>query len=275
MKLFIKGTEVPVLFERFPAGETLVRIEETRWSSNYVAVDAVIVLNFKGNDDLINLLLLTDAIRRRWPSPNTSIELHMPYLPYARQDRVCSPGESLSVKVIADLINAQGYSSVVCKDLHSEVAVALIDRLHHVELADKRGTMGAAHWIEARCRGAILVSPDAGSNKKVFNFAKVHGFEQVVRADKIRDVATGKILETKVFSEPVGDKDFLIMDDICDGGRTFIELAKELRKLTTGKIFLYVTHGIFSNGAGVFDGLIDEIFTANLMGEPHPLIQEI
>ena len=122
---------------------------------------------------------------------------------------------------------------------------------------------------------AILVSPDAGANKKVFEFAKLHGYKRVVRADKVRDVSTGEILSTQVFSEHVGNADFLMLDDICDGGRTFIELARELRKLTTGKIFLYVTHGIFSKGGDVFDGFIDQIYTSNLMGEPHPLIKEV
>lgn len=59
------------------------------------------------------------------------------------------------------------------------------------------------------------------------------------------------------------------------GTRTFIELAAKLRQLTDGKIYLYVTHGIFSKGAEVFDGLIDGIFTTNLMGAKHPLITEI
>lgn len=275
MKLFIKGTEVPVLFERFPAGETLVRIGETGWSSNYGAVNAVIEFKFKSNDDLINLLLLTDAIRRRWPLPDTSIELYLPYLPYARQDRVCNPGESLSVKVIADLINSQGYSRVTCKDLHSDVSAALIQRLDHIEIFDKKDVTGCAHWIAKFCDNAILVSPDAGSNKKVFNFAKVHGFRDVVRADKIRNVATGEILETKVFSEHVGNRDFLIMDDICDGGRTFVELAKALRPLTTGKIYLYVTHGLFTKGYDELKQHFDRIYTANLMGEPNDLVATI
>jgi ribose-phosphate pyrophosphokinase len=63
--------------------------------------------------------------------------------------------------------------------------------------------------------------------------------------------------------EELAKKDFLIVDDICDGGRTFIELAKVLRPWTTGKIYLYVTHGIFSNGLDVFNSLIDGVYTAN------------
>ncbi len=124
-------------------------------------------------------------------------------------------------------------------------------------------------------KDVILVSPDAGANKKVLDFAKYWKFSEVVRADKVRNVLTGKIESTKVYSSHVSSKDFLILDDICDGGRTFIELAKELRKLTDGKIYLYVTHGIFSAGMDVFDGLIDKIYVSNLMGKNHPMIEVI
>ena len=110
-------------------------------------------------------------------------------------------------------------------------------------------------------RGNILVSPDAGSLKKVSKVAREFNCK-MVRADKTRSVIDGSITGTVVYSESVGDKDFLIIDDICDGGRTFIELAKELRKLTTGKIKLYVTHGIFSKGLDVLTEHIDEIYCA-------------
>jgi ribose-phosphate pyrophosphokinase len=114
------------------------------------------------------------------------------------------------------------------------------------------------------------VSPDAGAEKKIFAFAKELGFENVVRAGKVRDVSSGKITGTEVYvPEPAlykTDKDFLIVDDICDGGRTFIELAKKLRPMTTGKIKLLITHGIFSKGIEVFDGIIDEVLVINNIG---------
>ena len=98
--------------------------------------------------------------------------------------------------------------------------------------------------------------------KKTLEAAKELGLP-MVRADKIRSTDTGEITGTVVYSEHIGSKDFLIADDICDGGRTFIELAKVLRPLTDGKIYLYVTHGIFSKGLDVFEGLIDGVYTAN------------
>lgn len=268
MKLFVHKAEVPIIVQKFPAGESLIRIVDDQPITERDSVKAMISFQFKSNDDLIDLLLLTDAVRRYYFPRVVELSLTMDYLPYARQDRVCNPGESLSVKVIANLINSQGYARVICKDLHSDVSAALINNLINVD-------MNTLAWSLGKLSHTILVSPDAGANKKVLNFAKKHGFADVVRADKTRNTATGEILGTKVFSEHVGDHNFLILDDMCDGGRTFIELAKELRKLTTGQIYLYVTHGLFTKGADIFNGVIDRIYTSNLMGQPHPLITEI
>jgi ribose-phosphate pyrophosphokinase len=265
--LYIHGRKVPVTWKRFPGGETLVRIETPQAG---VDLGARIVMRFEGNDDLFNLALLVDAIRR---NVNVGrITLDMPYLPYARQDRVCSPGESLSVKVACDFINSLKFDAVFVKDIHSEVGVALLDNLRHMTQAD------AAFWFTGALRRdeTVLVSPDAGANKKVLTFAKEHSFDDVVRADKLRDTRTGAILDTIVYSEHIGSRNFLILDDICDGGRTFVELAKKLRPLTEGKIFLYVTHGIFSAGVDVFNGIVDRIYVTNYMGKAadslHPLI---
>lgn len=268
LTLELSGHDVPLHFTRFPGGEVGVALPPARWQyTNANTKRGVIKLDYQGDQDLISLLMLTDAVRRA--CPDVILSLVMPYFPYARQDRVCNPREALSAKVIADLINSQNFASVLCYNLHSDVSVALIDRLVHRTMNDLAFQVATGH------SKAILVSPDAGANKKVFDFAKTRGFPDVVRADKVRDTLTGEIKETKVYSDHVGDRDFLILDDICDGGRTFVELAKELKKLTTGKIYLYVTHGIFSKGAEVFEGLIDGIYTNNLMGDKHPLIQEI
>ena len=86
-----------------------------------------------------------------------------------------------------------------------------------------------------------------GLSKKLWNYQVLVAFPHI-RADKKRDPSNGEITGTVVYSEHLGSQDVLIVDDICDGGRTFIELAKELRHLTTGRIYLYVTHGIFSKG---------------------------
>jgi ribose-phosphate pyrophosphokinase len=109
----------------------------------------------------------------------------------------------------------------------------------------------------------MLVAPDAGALKKTMELSRLAGMPYI-HADKKRNPENGEITGTAVHSSALGNQDVLIVDDICDGGRTFVELAKELKTLTTGKIYLYVTHGIFSKGLGVFNGIIDHIYTAHV-----------
>ncbi len=286
LSLYVHKQPVEVKITRFPAGESLVSIDDEQRIPYGEAIYAKITLNWENNDDLVNLLLLTDCIRQRYIGHDLRINLDMPYMPYARQDRVCNKGESLSVKVIANLINSQNYFSVLIRNAHSEVTPALINNCINLSMED------IASSITSICKpdNTILVSPDAGANKKVFSFAKDNKYPEVVRADKTRDVLTGKITGTKVFldgykplnhpsgeidmrtMEPfkhdtiVTDKDFLILDDICDGGYTFIQLAKELRKYTTGQIFLYVTHGLFTKDLGCLrDAGISKVYCSNIM----------
>ena len=207
------------------------------------------------SEEVIKLLMVTDAIRQ--VAPNTPINLVMPYISYARQDRVCDSGEALGIKVFANLINTQNYSSVLVWDAHSEVSVALLNNCTNVKVS------ALIHSLPYLAD--ILVSPDAGANKKVFELAKAYPdkFNKVIRADKVRDVTTGAITDTVVYCDDLQGKDVLIVDDIVDGGRTFIELAIKLKEKNVGAIFLYVTHGIFSKGLEVFEGFIDRIYVAN------------
>lgn len=215
--------------------------------------------DIRNSDDIMGLLMLTDAARREFG--RLPITLEMPYVPYARQDRVCAPGEALSIKVFADLINSQGYDLVRIWDPHSDVTTALIDNCEVIKAY--QFARRAIDTLKAPRENLILVSPDAGANKKVFEAAQYMRVSTVVRADKTRNPMTGAITGTVVYSEHVGDKDFFILDDICDGGRTFVELAKVLKPLTRGKIYLFVTHGIFSAGFDTLKQHIDHIYTAN------------
>ena len=237
----------------FSGGEVHVRIVEP---DEAPGLQFRITAHLRGSVEIMELLLLTNALRRM--SLGAKIRLVCPYFPYARQDRVCAPGEALSLRLMAELINAQGYESIEVWDAHSDVTGAILDRvvsipaLHFVRQLD---------LLKAADK-PVLVAPDAGALKKVSSIAKAVG-TQWVRADKSRDPITGDITGTVVYSEPVGQRDFLIIDDICDGGRTFIALAEALRRLTDGQIYLYVTHGIFSAGYESLTTAIDGIYVAN------------
>ena len=216
---------------------------------------ASITGNCKSSADLMELFLLTDAIRRLQIK---DVKLVCKYLPYARQDRVCAAGESLSLKVFCDLINAQKYTEVQIWDCHSDVGTALLDNCLNIT---QDMLVFNTLRVGYQRLSPVLVAPDAGAMKKVQAVAKKLQTD-FVRADKTR-AADGSITGTVVYSEHIGKRNFLICDDIVDGGRTFIELAKALRPLTDGEIWLYCTHGIFSYGLDVFDGLIDKVFIAN------------
>lgn len=215
-----------------------------------------IMFRYSGDQSIIQLLMLTDALRRQGAE---QIDLCIPYFPGARQDRVCNEGEALSVKVYADLINQQQYRKVCVFDPHSDVVVALLDRVqvfkNYAFIKDVVNEIGSE---------IILISPDAGANKKIFGLASQLDGLPVVRADKIRDVRNGKIIDTEVFCDDLSGKTALIVDDICAGGRTFIELAKELKAKNCKKIVLAVSHyeGTADQEKLVNSG-IDRLYTTN------------
>jgi ribose-phosphate pyrophosphokinase len=257
----------------FPAQESCIRIVGN--PQGFVEW-AEITFHFRSNSDLFDLALLVDAVRRHYVDCK-SITLKMPYLPYAQQDRVCNQGESLSIKVVADFINSLGFSRVICNDIHSNVGAALINNLVHIDLAQTAWKL----YYFVLPDNTTLVSPDDGATKKVVDFAKYYGYTEVVRGSKRRDMKTGNIVSTEVLDVIPACENLLIVDDLCIGGRTFIELVKALKISDSYQgqpISLYVTHGIFSAGLEVFEGHIDKIYVHNLMNDAykdHPLIQVI
>ena len=117
-----------------------------------------------------------------------------------------------------------------------------------------------------------MVSPDAGALKKVFRIAEFIGYtNDVVIASKHRNLETGKIDFTTVPLDGTNaTDDFFIFDDICDGGRTFIEIAKVIKSHAwpenqqfQGKIYLVVSHGIFSAGFDLLAEYFDGIYCTN------------
>ena len=248
LTLSVAGQPVPLRCFTFPGGEIQVRIE----GPPIIAPAATIRAEITESDTLMALLLLTDAVRRHYGDP--AIDLVCPYLPYARQDRVAYPGEALSAAVACRLLNAQRYRSVEIWDAHSDVSLALLDRVRHRPASDFAVPIVAAQ--------DVIVAPDLGAVKRAAGCARLAG-ATLVHAEKTRSTDTGAISGTVVHSKPIGDRSFLIIDDICDGGRTFTELAKVLRPLTTGQVKLYVTHGIFSAGFDALATNLDRIYVAN------------
>lgn len=241
----------------FPGGELQVRVPGLDGERRD---DLTVFARIQSSDDLMRLVLATDILDRHFYGER---RLVIPYFPYARQDRVMQPGEAFSLKAVARIINSLGYDQVVICDPHSDVTPALVDNVRvisQVELIRKHTPLQCL--LRDLC--PYIISPDAGAAKKAFAVAKDQGLE-CFTATKVRDVRTGEIAETRVDDplEHIMRMPCLIVDDICDGGRTFVELAKVLRDRGAKEVYLYVTHGIFSKGLGVFEGLIDGIFTTD------------
>ena len=266
----IDHNNIPYKHFFFGGGEQHIQLNADRL---YAAEFVTITLPFMQDSEIIKLALIVDALRR---AGCMSMCLKIPYFPAARQDRVCNVGEPLSVKVYADLINAMKFDRVVVFDPHSDVAPALINNVEVVdncefvalvfsklngEIVDYKST----DFLQR----AVLVSPDAGSNKKVANAAKyLHkcGYLDVpvVRADKLRNVATGEIIETTVYADDLTGKHCVIVDDICSKGGTFCALAKVLKAKGAEKVYLVVSHyeGT-ANLAMLKECGIDGVFTTN------------
>lgn len=227
-----------------------------------------IVARLQNTQDLFSLALIKDAIIKNFKDVGV-INLVMPYIPYARQDRVCAGGESFSLKVFCDYINSLSFNKVKVYDPHSDVAPALINNVEvydQIEFFQNRDELAQIVFQNQ----VVFVSPDAGANKKTTKLAGYFGRQIFIRADKLRNLETGDILETVVYADDLQGQNVMIVDDIADGGATFKFLAKELKKLGAGKVILFVTHGIFSKGFEHLLEDIDEIITTNSFKEDYP-----
>lgn len=208
------------------------------------------------SQDFMLLLLATDALRR---AGYERLRLFVPYFPAARQDRLMVPGEPLSVRVYTDLINAQQYERVYVFDPHSDVTPALLNRVQ-VITNEQFVTHVLTHFDRER---VCLVAPDAGALKKIHKLSTALGGLPVVVCDKERDVRTGALTGFRVFADDLSGRQCLIVDDICDGGGTFVGVAAEIRKLNPDSVSLAVSHGIFSKGLEPLTATLDHVFTTD------------
>lgn len=234
----------------FPGGECQAAIlpSDCICDDSDYEKNKVITARITDSDGVMQLLLFTDALRRKGYK---KIGLNLPYVPYARQDRVCNPGEAHSLKVFASLINAQKYEFVNVFDPHSDVTEAVLDNC----IVENNHTFVRRALTSLRINRDDkfnLVSPDAGAYKKIFYLGKNianSGFSfDIVNCNKERDTKTGAITNFTVGATDLGGKPCIIVDDICDGGGTFLGLADALKAANAGPLYLVVSHGIFSQG---------------------------
>ncbi len=247
---------------KFPDGQQTVDIT----SSHFFNTTTQVQIRSRMNDfkDLELIICATQALKNLGVA---DIELYVPYFIGGRSDRLFQYGGVNYLKqVIGPIINSQGYSKVYVMDAHSDVLEAVINnfaKYDNFKLV-KFALENIDNKNDARERIA-LVSPDAGAYKKIFDVAKEFGIQNIITANKVRDLKTGNIIRTEIPTlDQHKDLKYVIIDDICDGGRTFVELAKVMKdSRPTAKIYLVVTHGIFSKGLEELGDYFDGIFTTN------------
>jgi len=213
--------------------------------------------------EIMHLQQLADYISSIEVSPNWHCVrvLKIPYLPYARQDKDISNEETFALHSFAKILNNQKWDTVELYDVHSKVAIDLIDRSKNHE---PRLNI---------FQNNTIIFPDKGAENRYKHLLDPN--KNYVAASKVRDQKTGYITHydidlSKVYN--VNDT-VLVVDDLCDGGKTFEILAESLTKAGILSRNLYVTHGLFSKGPENLLNLYDNVLTADTLLKKHKGVQ--
>lgn len=238
--------------KHFPAGEVGVGLTSEKPSGwgHPVVTEATVIAYLANNDDIMKMLQVCDALRREYVG--IKLKARIPYLMYARQDRVCNRGDALSAVPMAKLINLCEFEEVVVLDPHSDVMPALINNITIINQID------VFRRVHNNWSNIHIVAPDNGAYKKSSAFAKAVGAKGIIVCNKERDMATGRITNMTMSADVEG-LNLFVLDDICDGGRTFIELAQLVK--AANRVELAVTHGLFTKGIDVVANEFDRVYT--------------
>ena len=236
---------------KFPAGEVTARVSD-------IESPFLIRCDFRSYDDIFVALSTANAVRHA--RPDVFIRLLIPYFPSSRQDRVTGDGHPFDAQVVASVLSSGEFDEIVTWDAHSDVLGALFAPGHFVNIPQHELL---AHLVND-IHNPILISPDAGAEKKTRKLSEWLGVP-MLQATKVRDITTGKLSGAEIpYSSCCDDKNMVIVDDICDGGGTFLLLAKAIKEQYDVKsLHLVVTHGIFSKGKQVLLDVFDSVQAAN------------
>jgi ribose-phosphate pyrophosphokinase len=259
-------SDIKYTISKFPDGQQSITITEHIFSKK---IERVQILSRMNTFMDVELIICSNQALKETGVQN--IELFVPYFIGGRSDRKFGYGEANYLKtVICPIINLQNFCKVSIMDPHSDVLEACLNNFHKYSnyMLVKHALTNIDNKNDAQER-ICLVSPDAGAFKKIYHIAKLFKLNNIVTANKVRDLETGNIVRTEL---PVLDKyegmSYVIIDDICDGGRTFVELAKVIKEnQSNAKIYLIVTHGIFSAGFNDLNKFFEKIFTTNSISD--------
>jgi ribose-phosphate pyrophosphokinase len=248
----------------FSDGEISVQITESVRGLDVFIIQST---GAPSNDNLMELLIMTDALRR---SSAKSITAVVPYFGYARQDRKAAPRVPITARLVADMYERVGINRVVTMDLHAGQIQGFFD----IPVDNLYGAVTFQDYIKSKnLKNPIIASPDVGGVARARYFAKNLGLDMVI-VDKRREKAN----ESEVMNiiGDVNGYDVIMIDDMVDTAGTMVKAAAALKKNGANSVMACATHGVLSGKAYENlskDGLDELMITDTLATEPHEKIK--
>ena len=244
---------------KFSDGEISVQISESVRGRDVFIVQSTCA---PANDSLMELLIMTDALRR---SSASSITAVMPYFGYARQDRKAAPRVPITAKLVSDLIEKAGVDRVITMDLHAGQIQGFFD----IPVDNLYGAMLFTDYLRAKnLKNPIIASPDIGGVARARYFAQKLGIDMVI-VDKKREKAN----ESEVMNiiGNVEGMDVILVDDMIDTAGTMVKAAKVLKEKGATSVMACATHPVLSGPA--YDRIKESVLDELVVSDTIPLLE--
>ncbi len=226
--------------ERFNDGEIFVEVFENVRGEDMFIIQPT---SNPANDNLMELLVIADALRRSSAARITAV---IPYFGYARQDRRTKARTPISAKLVANLIVEAGIERVLTMDLHAAQIQGFFDIPVDNLYASPIFALDIQHHFKGKMSDVMVISPDVGGVARARELAQRIGAPLAI-VDKRREKA-GEIAEMTVIGD-VKDKTCIIIDDIVDTAGTLCKAADTLIAAGAKEVHSYITHGVLSGPA--------------------------
>ena len=226
--------------ERFNDQEVFVEVYENVRGEDMFIIQPT---SNPANDNLMELLIMSDALRRSSAARITAV---IPYFGYARQDRRSKARTPISAKLVANMIVEAGIERVLTMDLHAAQIQGFFDIPVDNLYASPIFALDILEQFKGGLTDVMVVSPDVGGVARARELAKRINVPLAI-VDKRREKA-GEIAEMTVIGEVTGKK-CIIVDDICDTAGTLCKAAEVLMQHGATEVHSYITHGVLSGPA--------------------------